>query len=79
MFATGGFTTTDLAGDKYWWTMPGERCFMVVRPDTSGQYDALKTTAMCFTSPVMSTTIRCGVTATMTKHYGAERFSDGHI
>ncbi len=40
----------------------GERCFMVVRPDTSGQYDALKTTAMCFTSPVMSTTIRCGVT-----------------
>ena len=39
-----------------------ERCFRVARGDTAGQYVALKTTAMCFTSPVMSTTIRCGVT-----------------
>lgn len=38
-----------------------ERCFRVTRPDTSEQYVALKTMAMCFALPVMSTTIRRGV------------------
>ncbi|EFN9664882.1 TPA: hypothetical protein ACGS5G_001848 [Escherichia coli] len=38
-----------------------ERCFRVARPDASEQYVALKTMAMCFALPVMSTTIRRGV------------------